>query len=81
MIFGYQFNQPINNLPDSIQNLTFDYAFNQLIKKIPADLKIVYIDKFNPSIKTISNSILQINQNIKIINKSDDIPKKLIELY
>ncbi len=67
LTFGIYFNKPIDNLPNSIQNLTFCGWFNQLIKKLPIELKIVNIKNPNLNMKTISNSILQINPNIKII--------------
>lgn len=37
---GSQFNQPIDNLPISIQNLTLGYMFNQLINNLPNSIQI-----------------------------------------
>ncbi len=64
LTFGYSFNQNVDNLPNSILNLTFGYEFNQPIGKIPSELKILNIDKQNPNIKIISESVLKSNPNI-----------------
>ena len=61
------FNQTVGSLPNSIQNLTFDYEFNLPIEKIPSELKTLSIDEYSPNTKTIFESVLELNPNIKII--------------
>lgn len=54
MEFGDKFNQPINNLPNSITNLTFGRDFNQEINIYPINLTHL----------TISNEVKHLIKNI-----------------
>ncbi len=67
LTFGKSFNQMVDNLPNSIQSLTFSWTFDKLFNNLPIELEIVKIKKFNSNIETITESILQINPSIKII--------------
>ena len=42
----YNFNQLVDNLPNSITYLTFGYKFNRLVKNLPVCVKEIFINKY-----------------------------------
>ncbi len=88
--FGKEFNQTVENLPNSIQNIVFAYMFNQSIDNLPNSIQsITFGCSFNFPIKKIPPKLSTLNinknnQNIKTISKSvlelnPDV--KIIEIY
>ncbi len=53
------FNQPINNLPNSITYLTLGYKFNQLINNLPNSITHLTVGHdFNQPIDNLPNTII-----------------------
>ena len=63
-----EFNQPVNNLPNSIINLTFGCGFNQSVDNLPNSIiNLTFGNYFNQTINK-----LPINLKIIKFNKDND---------
>ena len=38
-------NQPVDNLPSSIQNITFGHAFNKSLNNLPKSIKFIQLSE------------------------------------
>lgn len=86
--FGYSYNQPINNLSNSIEVLILHENFNSVITNLPSQLKHLTIKNKSFNIKNLKiffpNSLinLYISLNIfRLINLMDIQHVKNIKLY
>ena len=53
-----KFNQPVDNLPNSIQTLTFGYCFNQTVDNLKNSIQNLALGfKFNQSVDNLPNPI------------------------
>ena len=54
LIFGISFNQPVNQLPNSIAHLTFDYKFNQPVNQLPNSIThLTFGNDFNQQVNQL----------------------------
>lgn len=57
--FGNMFNQPVNNLPNTITHLQFGWNFNQKVNNFPSNLKYLKLsDNFDQNIDNLPDSIV-----------------------
>jgi hypothetical protein len=72
---GEYFNQPIDNLPNSITHLELGLRFNQSIDNLPNSITYLKLgSKFNKPINNLPNSIIGIYVMYK--NQFNLLPKK-----
>jgi hypothetical protein len=58
IIFGEEFNQPVNNLPKYLKILKFCNNFNHPVDNLPNSITVLYFgNNFNQSIDNLPNSI------------------------
>jgi hypothetical protein len=53
IFFGSNYNQPIDNLPNTITHLIFGYNFNQSLDNLPSSIRSIYFDVNNKFIHPI----------------------------
>ncbi len=59
--FGFAFNQPVKNLPNTIEKLFFDCKFNQPLDLLPEGIKSLGVGRdFNQSLYSLPKSIISI---------------------
>jgi hypothetical protein len=67
---GYSFNQSIDNLPLTIQNLTLGHSFNQSIDNLPNGIQNLTLScNFNQEIDNLPSSINKITFHAYKYNK------------
>ena len=75
------FNQPIDNLPDSLTHLTFSYCFNQPIDNLPDSLThLSFGDNFNQTVDKLPNSITHLTFGKKFDQSVDNLPNTITHL-
>jgi hypothetical protein len=84
IIFGSEFNQPINDLPNTIESITFGKNFNQPINNLPLNLKILNIEqgyeegKFNNPVDNLPLGLGKLIISSESFNQSlDNLPSGL----
>ena len=76
-----KFNQPINNLPNSITHLTFSNHFNQLVDNLPNSIThLTFGRHFNQSVDELPNSITHLIFGSAFNQSVDNLPKNLTHL-
>ncbi len=75
LTLGDDFNQPIDNLPNSITHLTFGSYFNQSVDNLPNSITNLKLGiSFNQLVKKLPNSIQEIE--IRGFLQKNLFPKK-----
>ena len=70
-----KFNQPVDNLPNSIVNLTFGEHFNQPVDNLPNSIvNLTFGEHFNQSVDNLPNSIVNLTFGKNFDKKIDNIP-------
>ena len=76
-----KFNKSVNNLPQSLQNLTFGYYFNQSVDNLPINLiNLVFDCKFNNNVDNLPFTLLNITFGISFNKSVDNLPNSIITL-
>ncbi len=76
----YEFNQPVDNLPETLTHLTFGYEFNQKVNKLPKNIThLIFGYNFRQSINNLPESLIYLDLGSTLKNNII-IPKKLKEL-
>ena len=76
-----QFNQPIDNLPQSIINLTLGCNFNQPVNNLPLKiLNLTFGYEFNQSVDNLPFGILNLTFGYKFNCTVDNLPQTLLNL-
>lgn len=79
--FGYEFNKPIENLPDSINWLVLGKSFNQSIDKYPSGLKyLTFGYDFNQPVYHLPNLLERIVFGEKFDRPIDNLPDTITHL-
>lgn len=79
-MFGPQFNQPVDFLPDTITHATFGRQFNQLIDHLPTNLKYLKLGaQFDQAIDHLPPSLETLHLQI-FLKPVDNLPSGLKEL-
>ena len=75
------FNQPVNNLPCSITNLTFGTSFNQLVEMLPNSIiKLTFGNNFNQQVDNLPNSIISLTFGYRFNQSVDNLPCSITNL-
>jgi hypothetical protein len=81
LVFFWVFNQPINNLPDSITCLVLSEHFNQPIYKLPKNLENLYLgNKFSHGLHNFPENLKRITTRYKWLHKHK-IPECVEKIY
>jgi hypothetical protein len=68
LLFGNNFNREVNNLPVTLQSLSFGYCFNQQVDNLPEKLiSLAFGNNFNQPVNNLPSGFW-FTRNIKIIN-------------
>jgi hypothetical protein len=79
--FGYEFNNPIENLPDSINWLVLGKNFNQSINKYPSCLKyLTFGFDFNKLVDNLPNMLERIVFGGRFDKSIDNLPDTITHL-
>jgi hypothetical protein len=77
---AYPFDQPINNLPSSIETLKIGHTFNQPIDNLPGSIKYLIFSEhgsFNQSVDYLPSSIEKIEFNSDFNHPIDNLGNKV----
>ena len=80
IIFLDTFNEPIDNLPDNIEEIIFGNDFNQSVNNLPINLKKIYFaDKFNQSLDLLPNGLeeIEFSPDSEFQQLLDNLPNSL----
>lgn len=76
-----QFNQSVDNLPNSLIVLKFGYNFNQNVNELPNNLKkLTFGYKFNQTVDKLPNSLKKLKFGNSFNQKVDKLPNNLNKL-
>lgn len=84
MIFGSIFNQPVDNLPQSIKKLKFNVAFNQSIDNLPLDLEsldLTHCKRFVGSLNNLPLKLKELFISYHYNQPINNLPINLNNLY
>jgi hypothetical protein len=83
IIFGYEFNNSVDNLPWKIEYLYFGYKFNQLLENLPGCMrKLIFPQnsQFNNQLDCLPNSIEYLFLPIYYSKQIDNLPNSIFYL-
>jgi hypothetical protein len=76
-----KFNQPLDNLPSSIINLTLGYHFNQHLDNLPSSIiNLTLGDRFNQLIDNLPSSLINLTLGYWFNQNLDNLPSSIINL-
>ena len=76
-----QFNQIVNELPNSITHLTFGHKFNQVVNNLPNSLThLTFGIYFNQVVDNLPNSLTHLSFGPCFNQKVDNLPNSLTHL-
>ena len=81
---GEDFNQPVDNLPESVTELIFGYRFNQPINNLPNGLKTLKFyehSNFNQPVDNLPDSLTYLHFGDCFNQSIEFLPENLKELY
>ena len=79
--FDRDFNQPIDNLPNSIEKIELYGKFNQPIDNLPNSIKYLMLgNHFDQPINNLPNSLIKLNLGQYFNHPVDNLPNTIIEL-
>jgi len=84
LIFGHEFNQPIDNLPSGLKKLILGANFNQKVNNLPSCLLMLIIGgSFNQSVDMLPESIESISFSGCFNQKVNNLPSniKIVRLF
>ncbi len=81
LTFDSDFNQPVDNLPDTLTSLTFDSDFNQPVDKLPSTLTSLTFDHdFNQSVDNLPSTLKSLTFGWEFKQPVDNLPSTLKSL-
>ena len=82
IIFKNDFNQSVDNLPNTLEELLFGNNFNQNVDNLPNKLKILYLgNNFNKSVDKLFGNLSTLVIQSKSFNQNlNNLPKNLMQL-
>ena len=79
--FKNKYNQPIDNLPNSIQKIFFGYAFNKLVNNLPNSIiSLTFGSQFNQLVDNLPNSIQSLTFGSIFSQSINNLPSSIINL-
>jgi hypothetical protein len=81
LTFGWDFNQPVDNLPPSLTHLTLGYAFDRSVNQLPATLThLTFGSYFNQSVDNLPPALTHLTLGTYFDQPVDRLPTKLTHL-
>ena len=76
--FGYIYNQPIKNLPESLTHLTFGNLFNQSVDNLPKNLThLTFGNLLNQSVDNLPKKLTHLTLGRDFNQSVDNLPESL----
>ena len=76
-----KFNQPVDNLPNSITHLTFGWNFKKTVNNLPHSIThLSFKDYFNQPVNNLPNSITHLTFGYYFNQLVDNLPSSLQEI-
>ena len=76
-----EFNQSVDNLPITLQNLTFGHKFNQSVDNLPHNLtKLTFGNRFNCTVDNLPHTLLDLTFVCCFNQHIDNLPQNLTNL-
>ena len=75
---GWNFNQKLENLPNSLQSLTFEGIFNQKLENLPRKLQSLTLGfNFNQKLENLSKNLKELTLGYYFNQKLENLPNSL----
>ena len=79
--FNYDFNQPVNNLPNNIRKIIFGKKFNQPVDHLPQEIMMInFCCDFNQTIDFLPINLICLSLGPKFNQPIDNLPENLKKL-
>ena len=80
--FADDFNEPVENLPASLTQITFGWDFNQPVEQLPASvMHLTFGRKFNQSVEQLPSSIAELSFHRGYQQPVDCLPANVKTTY